>query len=241
MQLQAMPRFHFSAIGTFHSPRSERYQQAHQGVLAHDLASLELNPKANYEQALFALEGFERVWLLFVFHLNLDRRTPPPVMVQPPRFDRKVGVFATRSPHRPNPIGITPARLIEVRGRKLILDQVDLLDRTPILDIKPYIPFCDAFPEAATGWRGQESFTYVVRFSDTATEQIATIAATTGLHLDHYAQVQLQLSPKDSSRKRIRRDQDQFHLDFRRWSLRYQVNEEQAEVLVCEVIEKPTF
>ena len=110
---------------------------------------LELLPGSNYEQALHDLAGFSRIWLVWWFHRNTDWR--PRVM--PPRGPAKRrGVFATRSPHRPNPLGLTPVQLIEVKGRRLILGACDLVDGTPVLDIKPYIPAYDAFPDAKAGW-----------------------------------------------------------------------------------------
>jgi tRNA-Thr(GGU) m(6)t(6)A37 methyltransferase TsaA len=95
------------------------------------------------------LEGFERIWLLYVFDRNSGFR----LKVQPPRGPRrKRGLFATRSPHRPSPIGLTCVRLLRVDGAALHVDGLDLLDGTPVVDIKPYIPRVDAFPEAVPGW-----------------------------------------------------------------------------------------
>lgn len=95
------------------------------------------------------LAGFERIWLLYVFNRNAGFR----LKVQPPRGPRqKRGLFATRSPHRPSPIGLTCVRLQRVEGAMLHVDGLDLLDGTPVVDIKPYIPRVDAFPEAAPGW-----------------------------------------------------------------------------------------
>jgi len=72
--------------------------------------------------------------------------------VVPPRDTVKRCVLATRSPHRPNPIGLTAARLVSVRGRRITIAEHDLLDGTPVLDVKPYVPYCDAHPDAAAGW-----------------------------------------------------------------------------------------
>lgn len=94
------------------------------------------------------LEGFDRVWLLYVFDRNQGYR----LTVKPPRGDKKRGLFATRAPHRPSPIGMTAARLIDIQGNVLFVDDIDLLDGTPIIDIKPYLPFVDAFPDARAGW-----------------------------------------------------------------------------------------
>lgn len=110
---------------------------------------LELLPDCGYEQALQDLVGFERVWLVWWFHRNANWRP----LVLPPRGPaQRRGVFATRSPHRPNPLGLTPVRLLAVETRRLILGPCDLVDGTPVFDIKPYVPAYDAFPEAAAGW-----------------------------------------------------------------------------------------
>ena len=101
-----------------------------------------------YAPALQDLEGFERIWLLYVFDRNEGYR----LTVKPPRGNKKRGLFATRSPHRPSPIGLTCARLLEVKGRVLVIEGLDLLDGTPIIDIKPYLPFADAHPGARIGW-----------------------------------------------------------------------------------------
>ncbi|XP_052099417.1 tRNA (adenine(37)-N6)-methyltransferase-like [Mytilus californianus] len=96
----------------------------------------------NPEHSLEDLEEFSHVWLMFVFHKNNNRFTK--AKVKPPRLNgKRVGVFSTRSPYRPNPIGLTLAKLDSVEGSMLHLSGIDLLDGTPVLDIKPYIPSYD--------------------------------------------------------------------------------------------------
>ncbi|MCX6920723.1 MAG: tRNA (N6-threonylcarbamoyladenosine(37)-N6)-methyltransferase TrmO [Verrucomicrobia bacterium] len=110
---------------------------------------LEMLPGDKYQKALQDLVGFERIWLIWWFHRNKDWRP----QVLPPRGPaQRRGVFATRSPHRPNPLGITPVQLLAVQKGQLLLGPCDLVDGTPIFDIKPYIPAYDAFPEAKAGW-----------------------------------------------------------------------------------------
>lgn len=111
-------------------------------------AAIELLPGANYEQALEDLAGFERIWIVSWF----DRVAGWKPKVLPPRGTVKRGLFATRSPHRPNPIGLTVARLVGIEGRRLTIAATDLLDGTPVLDIKPYIPAIDSIAESRTGW-----------------------------------------------------------------------------------------
>lgn len=100
------------------------------------------------QNGLQDLGGFSHVWLLFWCH----HARGGPTQVRPPRDDRKRGVFATRAPQRPNPIGLSAVGLARVDKRILHITDCDLLDGTPILDIKPYLPYCDSVPEARTGY-----------------------------------------------------------------------------------------
>ena len=94
------------------------------------------------------LAGFERIWLLFAFHRSEGWKTE----VRPPRGGGKRSVLATRSPHRPNAIGLSAVELVAVGEGVLQVRGMDLLDGTPILDIKPYVPYADAFPDSRAGW-----------------------------------------------------------------------------------------
>ena len=102
-------------------------------------------------ESLQDLEGFDRVWLIY----HLHRSDGWKARVKPPRGPRRArGLFATRSPHRPNAIGLSCVRLVSVdaASRSVVVADVDLLDGTPILDMKPYVPYADAFPDARAGW-----------------------------------------------------------------------------------------
>lgn len=101
-----------------------------------------------YEEALDDLEGFERVWLIYL----LDRVGAYRPHVVPYRDVREHGLFATRSPCRPNPIGLSVVRLIAREHNVLRVEGIDVLDGTPLLDIKPYVPEFDAYPESRAGW-----------------------------------------------------------------------------------------
>jgi len=101
-----------------------------------------------YAEALDDVEGFERLWIVYW----LDRAGPFRPRVVPYRDDQERGALATRTPCRPNPIGLSAVRLIERRGCTLHVSDLDILDGTPLLDIKPYVPVFDAFPDARAGW-----------------------------------------------------------------------------------------
>ncbi len=149
------PTFTFRPIGVVRSPYAKRIDAPHQPTVVAGTetgapveATLELDPSLP-ETVLRDLEGFERLWLLFVFHAS-EGWAP---LVQPPRGPKtKRGVLATRSPHRPNALGLSCVELVAVEGRTLRLRGVDLLDGTPVLDVKPYVPYADAFPDARAGW-----------------------------------------------------------------------------------------
>lgn len=113
-------------------------------------ASIELLPPVNVADAVAGLEANSHIWVVFQFHRAAGHWSPK---VRPPRLggNRKLGVLATRSPFRPNNIGLSVVRLLEVRTSpkvELIVAGVDLVDGTPVVDIKPYIPYADAVDEA---------------------------------------------------------------------------------------------
>lgn len=106
------------------------------------------------KDALRGLEDFSHVWLLWVFSEAVREDWSP--TVRPPRLggNTRMGVFATRSPFRPNPIGLSCLKLLRIEGNELVVAGADLMDGTPILDIKPYLPFADCIPEATAGYAG---------------------------------------------------------------------------------------
>lgn len=142
-------------IGVVRSPYRQRHGTPRQPGFQSDrehgtgAGTVELFPHRVAEAALDDLDGFERVWLISLFHLNGSRVRP---RVRPPRGGPLRGVLATRSPHRPNGLGLSAVRLVGVRGLVLDVEDLDLIDGTPILDVKPYVPDFDAFPEASRGW-----------------------------------------------------------------------------------------
>lgn len=142
------------AIGHVSSPYKERFGTPRQATVTEQTlgdaaqdASIVLLPQ--YTAALEDLAGFEYIWVISWLHLNQHWKP----QVVPPRGPRVArGLFATRAPHRPNPIGLSALKLLRVEGNVLHVRGIDLLDGTPVLDIKPYVPYADAFPNAREGW-----------------------------------------------------------------------------------------
>lgn len=144
-------------IGIISSPYKEKFGIPRQpGLVTAAHATLTLLPSYNQPETVRGLEGFSHVWVIFVFHATQQQGWKP--TVRPPRLggNARMGVFATRSTFRPNPIGLTVAELrgIQVQGNNITLELggVDLLDGTPVLDIKPYLPYADAIPDARAGF-----------------------------------------------------------------------------------------
>ena len=179
-------------IGTFYGDAVYKYDAPRQGRLfAGHPGRIVLNSGKNFETALRDLDGFERLWVIFQFHENAGWRptTRPPV---PPKGRDRVGTFASRSPYRPNPIGLSCVRLLKIEGLTLYVDEADLLNETPILDIKPYIPMADAFPDAKAGWvEEQVGDLWSVEESDEFASQNRWIAERSSFDLLSFAQVQL--------------------------------------------------
>ena len=213
----------FDPIGVFRGGAAYKYEAPRQGVFAGGAGRVELAPGRNFETALRGLEGFERIWLVFVFDRNAGAWRPttrPPVPV--PGLDR-VGVFASRAPYRPNPIGLSCVRLVSVKGRMLEIAESDLLDGTPILDIKPYVPAADAFPYAAAGWvDAQRAASWQVDASPAFLAAADFVRAHGGPDLLATARLQLGTGPFDATRKRVARTSENigtlslrmFRLDF---------------------------
>ena len=197
----------------------------------HD-GTIELFPGRNYEHALEDLAGWERLWVIFWFHRNAGWR---PKVLPPRSASGRKGVFATRAPHRPNPLGLSVVRLDRVEGLQLFVRDVDMLDGTPVLDIKPYVAYSDAFPDARSGWleaTRDPVAPYVVEFAPQATAQLEWIAARSDLPLRERIIEILALGPQPHPYRRIRREADgSLRLAVQDWRVRFSVEDRQVRVL----------
>jgi tRNA (adenine37-N6)-methyltransferase len=139
-------------IGVIHSPFTEQKGTPVQPYSAKDTrGTVELSEA--FTDGLLDLAGFERIWLIYWF----DRARPAEMHVLPYRDTQKHGLFATRAPARVNPIGMSTVLLLGVEGRTLHVGEIDILDGTPLLDIKPYVPEYDAYTGVRVGWLTRDS------------------------------------------------------------------------------------
>ncbi len=163
-----------SPIGLVNSPYKEKFAIPRQpGLVSSAKGIVKLLGAVNNIDSVRELEQFSHIWLLFIFHGTQKQSWKP--LVRPPRLggNKKIGVLATRSTFRPNPIGMSVVKLdsIEIDNQDVILhiSGMDLLDQTPIVDIKPYIPYSDSLPHANAGFaQAEPQINLTVAFSEQA-------------------------------------------------------------------------
>lgn len=219
-------------IGIFHTESKYPYEARRQATedAQNSLGEVHLHSHRGFEQALEDLQGFERIWLIYQFHQNPDWN--PKVM--PPRGPRvKRGVFATRAPYRPNALGMSCVRLVKVDGLRVIVEGHDLLDGTPILDIKPYLPYADSFPDAKIGWLEEvEGERWTIEFSREAEQQIQWLVNEGVTQLRGFIEGQLAFDPLDHKRKRVERHENGYRLAYRTWRVDFRALTEMKKIFI---------
>jgi tRNA (adenine37-N6)-methyltransferase len=222
-------------IGVVRSPFAERVDAPRQPSLAEGVeGTVELYAGRGFEDALCDLASWDHLWLVVWFDRNDGFR--PKVM--PPRSSQKRGVFATRAPYRPNPIGLSAVRLLSVEGLTLRVRGLDLLDGTPLLDLKPYVPYTDAIPSANHGWldHGEHPLPGVqgerprdpgaaleVQFSPAARAQLDYLREEHAIELEPRIAAQLSLGATPHAYRRIRQDGGSLRLSIKDWRAWFQL------------------
>jgi tRNA-Thr(GGU) m(6)t(6)A37 methyltransferase TsaA len=200
-------RLTLTPIGIVRSPFTEKMQAPRQPNTPQAKAgTVELFSGHDFEHALEDLTTFRYIWLLFWFDQSEGWR--PKVL--PPRSEKRRGVFATRSPHRPNPIGMSLVELTGIDGLVLSVEGLDLLDGTPLFDIKPYIPYADSRGDADHGWLEQATdpkVAFAVEFSEAARAALALLQGF-GIELEAPIRQVLELGPEPHPYRRIRKTEN---------------------------------
>ena len=191
--------FSFHPIATIHSCFPQKFGIPRQAGLTRIPATIVMKPEYSQPEAFRELTSFSHIWIIFLFHQSKDDGWNP--TVRPPRLggNERVGVFASRSMFRPNPIGLSVVELASInttsRGTELEIIGGDFLDQTPVLDIKPYLPYVDMIPDALGGYAMQSpELKLQVEFTPRALDQLS--------NYDHAERIQqaivqiLQLDPR---------------------------------------------
>lgn len=205
------------------------------GLVEAATGTIELYPPYDREEMFRGLEEFSHIWVLFLFHETIAEGWKP--TVRPPRLggQKRVGVFASRSPHRPNHLGMSVVRLQAVQVEKgsvrLEIAGVDLLDKTPVVDIKPYVPYADGVAQATSGFTGQPIAEVNVSFTDEASTFCAAYRQQTGRDLATLVQQSLASDPRPASQRTLGRQYGALFWDV---NIRWIVVEEGFQVVTCE-------
>lgn len=219
----AVSSFAFQQIGTIRSPWKEKFAVPRQpGLIQDGCGELHLQAPYNQADAVRGLEAFSHIWLLFVFHQTMAGGWRP--TVRPPRLggNARIGVFATRSTFRPNPVGMSLVELIGIRTEKSVvvleLGSLDLVDGTPVIDIKPYLPFAESHPHAQAGFAQEApSKDMPVTFSSEAQQQIA-LQQSRYPHLERFIRQTLAQDPRPAYHK-----SEQTEREYAAWLLDFNV------------------
>jgi tRNA (adenine37-N6)-methyltransferase len=206
------PTHIISPIGIIYSCFPEKFGIPRQpGLVKSSSGYLELLPPWNREEMIKGLDAFSHIWVQFLFHEAVAEGWRP--TLRPPWLggQKRVGVFASRSPHRPNHLGISVVRLTGIRKEKkrLFLDiaEIDLLDKTPVVDIKPYVPYSDSIVPASGGFiPPPESVSREVIFSEAAAEYCDEYERRTGRQLKLLIAEVLEQDPRPASQRHQNRE-----------------------------------
>ncbi|ANI29859.1 tRNA (adenine(37)-N6)-methyltransferase [Yersinia entomophaga] len=230
-----MTTFSFEQIGVIRSPYKEKFAVPRQpGLIEDGGGELQLLAPYNQPEAVRGLNDFSHLWIMFVFHQTMDGGWRP--TVRPPRLggNARMGVFATRSTFRPNPIGMSLIELkaVRVKGSEVVLElgSLDLVDGTPVIDIKPYLPFAESQPLARAGFAQSAPDTDMpVTFSAYAQRQLAENQARYP-NLERFISQVLAQDPRPAYRKNEveTREYAVLLLEF---NVRWRVIGQQTEVL----------
>lgn len=224
-------------IGIIHSPYKEKFAVPRQpGLVPSANCEIVLQGLANSLEAVRSIEQFSHIWLLFLFDQNLEAGWRP--TVRPPRLggNERIGVFSSRATFRPNGIGMSAVKLKGVRHHngQVIIDigGADLVDGTPIIDIKPYIPYSDSLPDALGGFASEQPPTLTVEFSLNAQQQLS------GKQADYHRAVITEVLAQDPrpAYKKGKSDNKTYAVNLFDFNVQFTVSEPVITVISIDTI-----
>lgn len=222
----------FTPIGVVRTPFREKFGIPRQpGLVSEARGQIVMPFSDRMQRAVQGLEEFSHLWIVFVFHAN-ESKDPEgwKPSIRPPRLGgkSKMGVLASRSPHRPNPIGMSVVRLESLRiDKKSIVIEVsgvDLLDETPVLDLKPYLAYADSIPDAQSGWASEPIEKKEVRYTLEAESRLRAIESEAAGYTKLVEGV-LALDPRPAFQKRKGNSGD-YGMMIQDWDVRYRFDDD---------------
>jgi tRNA (adenine37-N6)-methyltransferase len=227
-----VPALTVTPIGIVRSPFPDRRSAPRQpSARPGTEGRIELFDDSRFDHAIEDLERWSHLWVLFWFHLNTGWKPK----VRPPRSIQKRGVFSTRSPHRPNPIGLSAVELVRVERRIIHVRNLDIVDGSPVLDLKPYVPYADAV-QAAHGWLADRPELdtgprYDVQFAPEALRQLAWLSECHRIELTDEIRQTLGIGATPHPYRRIKKEGNRMRLALRDWRFLFVVEERTVTVL----------
>ena len=236
-----MTQFSFEPIGYIRSCFKEKFGIPRQsGLIPEARGVVQIIPPYNRPEAFRELADYSHIWLSFVFHANGRADWKP--TVRPPRLggNQRVGVFASRSPFRPNPIGLSVVQLerleLEPNRVELHISGIDLLEGTPVLDIKPYLPYADALPDARSGYAPQApsgGSTVEIDFASAAEQTLSGLPGQRADDLRRLIRQMLALDPRPGYR-RGESETRRYGTRLLEFDLRWEIHDQRVTVLTLD-------
>jgi tRNA-Thr(GGU) m(6)t(6)A37 methyltransferase TsaA len=235
----------FQTIGVIHSCFKEKFGIPRQsGLIPEAEALLKILPPFNRPEAFRGIEDYSHLWITFLFHATARDRWK--ATVRPPRLggNQRVGVFASRSPFRPNPIGLSVVKLLHLdlshQQVRLRLGGVDLLNGTPVLDIKPYLPYSDSIPSASAGYAPTPPGNEIeLSFSSSAEARLLEYKPEQADHLKRLIQQVLANDPRPAYLHAQRRNR--FGMRLYDFNVLWEVDDDRYHILQLEPLSKQPF
>ena len=236
-----MEEISLKPIGIVHSPYKQKFAIPRQpNLVPAAIGKIELHADYADLNCLRNIDQFSHLWILFFFHATALQGWSP--TVQPPRLgsQEKVGVFASRSPFRPNPLGISVVKNLGYKSLKgkitIEVGGIDILDRTPVIDIKPYIPYADILDSAEGGYATEKhSSNFEVGFSEAAEKKLAMLAPSFPELKNLISQVLAQ-DPRPAWRIKDQ-DEKQYGMTLFEFNIKWQVNKDIISVTAINEVE----
>lgn len=234
--------YEINPIGIVKSPYKEKFAVPRQPRLVEQIESyIVMNPPFDNEQCFRGLSDFSHIWLIFGFNQVINKSFRP--MVRPPRLggNTKVGVFATRSPFRPNNLGLSAVKFngVYIKDNQFRVSFLggDLVDGTPIYDIKPYINFSDSVSNAISGFAMEKPLKYEVEFSNLAKEQIGKKAPNQYPFLQQLIEDIISYDPRPAYKKKLTEDTNIYAVALYDFDIQFSFKENN-KVLVVSVVDR---